>query len=326
MWNSDFTTLKVDSSDVDILLKLDNIKRSSLEHLSGRLEFPEPGFHLDFTARTGALKQFEHAHQMCLIHATHFEMATKVKTTYLLDAYLWAALPLNAVAIYSAARSLMELRLVTNYVAHLLREALNGSLAEWRERGERFFSVILRARFGTSDPNLQAALQLEGCPGAVLQPFRIAHARKFAAQQHPWIEAHYALLCDFVHPNLSSQRTAGGYAGEQQIAHSSGGGMLVLSKPASIIHYRFPMPEPGRRAVTQTAEHALENVVALIAATNEMPRTPYGEDELLKKTGSRVGLKMALPVRPRPSVGRNEPCPCGSGKKFKKCHGEPTIN
>jgi hypothetical protein len=22
------------------------------------------------------------------------------------------------------------------------------------------------------------------------------------------------------------------------------------------------------------------------------------------------------------NVGRNEPCPCGSGKKFKKCHGE----
>jgi len=23
-----------------------------------------------------------------------------------------------------------------------------------------------------------------------------------------------------------------------------------------------------------------------------------------------------------PKVGRNEPCPCGSGKKFKKCCGE----
>lgn len=23
-------------------------------------------------------------------------------------------------------------------------------------------------------------------------------------------------------------------------------------------------------------------------------------------------------------VGRNDPCPCGSGKKFKKCHGDPT--
>jgi len=26
-------------------------------------------------------------------------------------------------------------------------------------------------------------------------------------------------------------------------------------------------------------------------------------------------------VRPMPKVGRNEPCPCGSGKKFKHCHG-----
>ncbi len=25
--------------------------------------------------------------------------------------------------------------------------------------------------------------------------------------------------------------------------------------------------------------------------------------------------------REAPKVGRNEPCPCGSGKKFKKCHG-----
>ena len=25
--------------------------------------------------------------------------------------------------------------------------------------------------------------------------------------------------------------------------------------------------------------------------------------------------------RPSPKIGRNEPCPCGSGKKFKKCHG-----
>ncbi len=26
-------------------------------------------------------------------------------------------------------------------------------------------------------------------------------------------------------------------------------------------------------------------------------------------------------VRAEPSVGRNDPCHCGSGKKFKKCHG-----
>ena len=29
------------------------------------------------------------------------------------------------------------------------------------------------------------------------------------------------------------------------------------------------------------------------------------------------------PIRNRqPKVGRNDPCPCGSGKKYKKCHGK----
>jgi preprotein translocase subunit SecA len=27
------------------------------------------------------------------------------------------------------------------------------------------------------------------------------------------------------------------------------------------------------------------------------------------------------PIRREPKVGRNEPCPCGSGRKFKHCHG-----
>jgi preprotein translocase subunit SecA len=28
-----------------------------------------------------------------------------------------------------------------------------------------------------------------------------------------------------------------------------------------------------------------------------------------------------VPVRREPKVGRNEPCPCGSGRKYKQCHG-----
>jgi preprotein translocase subunit SecA len=27
-------------------------------------------------------------------------------------------------------------------------------------------------------------------------------------------------------------------------------------------------------------------------------------------------------TREQPKVGRNEPCPCGSGKKYKQCHGK----
>ncbi|HZI49377.1 MAG TPA: SEC-C metal-binding domain-containing protein, partial [Pyrinomonadaceae bacterium] len=31
--------------------------------------------------------------------------------------------------------------------------------------------------------------------------------------------------------------------------------------------------------------------------------------------------KIKTVVRDQPKVGRNDPCPCGSGKKYKKCHG-----
>ena len=32
--------------------------------------------------------------------------------------------------------------------------------------------------------------------------------------------------------------------------------------------------------------------------------------------------KRIEPVRVEQKVGRNEPCPCGSGKKYKQCHGK----
>lgn len=38
--------------------------------------------------------------------------------------------------------------------------------------------------------------------------------------------------------------------------------------------------------------------------------------------GRRPGWRTGPIVRETPKVGRNEPCPCGSGKKYKKCHGK----
>jgi len=40
------------------------------------------------------------------------------------------------------------------------------------------------------------------------------------------------------------------------------------------------------------------------------------------KEETEAKRKVAEPVRSEPKVGRNEPCPCGSGKKYKACHGK----
>ena len=37
--------------------------------------------------------------------------------------------------------------------------------------------------------------------------------------------------------------------------------------------------------------------------------------------GRRPGERLGPIVREEPKLGRNDPCSCGSGKKFKKCHG-----
>ncbi len=37
------------------------------------------------------------------------------------------------------------------------------------------------------------------------------------------------------------------------------------------------------------------------------------------------GEKQKTVRRDQPKVGRNEPCPCGSGKKYKKCHGATAV-
>ncbi|KRG39256.1 preprotein translocase subunit SecA [Stenotrophomonas panacihumi] len=49
----------------------------------------------------------------------------------------------------------------------------------------------------------------------------------------------------------------------------------------------------------------------------------YGtEDEVADMEGRQGGGAVAQAVREAPKVGRNDPCPCGSGKKFKHCHGQ----
>jgi preprotein translocase subunit SecA len=48
---------------------------------------------------------------------------------------------------------------------------------------------------------------------------------------------------------------------------------------------------------------------------------PGGEGEA-PQAGAAVAAAAAAPmVRSAPKVGRNDPCPCGSGKKYKHCHG-----
>jgi preprotein translocase subunit SecA len=53
----------------------------------------------------------------------------------------------------------------------------------------------------------------------------------------------------------------------------------------------------------------------------DMSRLQTGREEL-SASGSGSAPQKTAPVHVEKQVGRNDPCPCGSGKKFKNCHGK----
>jgi preprotein translocase SecA subunit len=53
----------------------------------------------------------------------------------------------------------------------------------------------------------------------------------------------------------------------------------------------------------------------------EQPRRAPQRQVLMSHGGAAQQAQLKQIKRDEPKVGRNDPCPCGSGKKYKKCHG-----
>jgi preprotein translocase subunit SecA len=80
-----------------------------------------------------------------------------------------------------------------------------------------------------------------------------------------------------------------------------------------------PMPEPRARRAPPPAVAAPSSDGAddLFAASSRRVAAPPPVGSGLSSSLGPVGRATAAV----PEVGRNDPCPCGSGKKYKKCHG-----
>ncbi|MBR6708245.1 MAG: SEC-C domain-containing protein, partial [Clostridia bacterium] len=75
----------------------------------------------------------------------------------------------------------------------------------------------------------------------------------------------------------------------------------------------FPRVEPVTRV--EVAKPLVEG----FAGGQVPPRAPGGASPAVRPASA--GTAGTPIVRQTPKVGRNDPCPCGSGKKYKKCCG-----
>lgn len=83
-----------------------------------------------------------------------------------------------------------------------------------------------------------------------------------------------------------------------------------------VIHAHEPGPTPDTAFVDFAAYYAAENAEHALHEKSEFARL---DGRWLYTRTVRNGPAPAKP--PAPKAGRNDPCPCGSGKKFKHCCG-----
>lgn len=86
---------------------------------------------------------------------------------------------------------------------------------------------------------------------------------------------------------------------------------LVLSHPTS--------PSPSGAIGQEIDVVTPEGVTSRVQPSPVSSASGESADGRARIAAARVPF--AQPVRGKAPVGRNDPCPCGSGKKYKKCHG-----
>ncbi|MGL4315792.1 MAG: preprotein translocase subunit SecA [Pseudomonas sp.] len=83
----------------------------------------------------------------------------------------------------------------------------------------------------------------------------------------------------------------------------------------SFVQIRREDPAEEEERLRREAESMAQRMQFQHAEASAMPMADEADAE------GDVAVAVA-PVRVEPKIGRNEPCPCGSGKKYKHCHGQ----
>ena len=80
---------------------------------------------------------------------------------------------------------------------------------------------------------------------------------------------------------------------------------------------RRKVVEAGAEGKVDEGEQMLAAVARARAAKGKAAQQPQAQQR-----AADLDAKVEPVRRDKPKVGRNDPCPCGSGKKYKKCHGK----
>jgi len=98
-------------------------------------------------------------------------------------------------------------------------------------------------------------------------------------------------------------------------------GQLLDSVKNEVTKVLMTIRVQSSEQLDQAAEEMEERAEHIANVTYTAP-TETGEVETTVDAETVSATKFTVAQGGQPRIGRNDPCPCGSGKKYKQCHGQ----
>jgi preprotein translocase subunit SecA len=102
-------------------------------------------------------------------------------------------------------------------------------------------------------------------------------------------------------------------------------GLRAMAQRDPLVEYQregYELFSAMMDAIKEEIAGLLFNIEVSVEPTSNSVTAPGLESKALPVTGLQYTAADESGVRTTGEVSRNAPCPCGSGKKFKRCHGE----
>jgi len=149
-------------------------------------------------------------------------------------------------------------------------------------------------------------------------------------QKDPLIEYKQEAYSMFVELMADLRKSVATHAFRTQLA--------IRDQPRPAMPRRLILSGPGDGSGTgaptstglgpaQVQESPVDPLAAAMAGSQQVrrrpsePRPSTDVRNLQTNRGDDGGSPTQQPIRVEQKIGRNDPCPCGSGRKYKKCHG-----
>ncbi|MBR6427984.1 MAG: SEC-C domain-containing protein, partial [Clostridia bacterium] len=98
-------------------------------------------------------------------------------------------------------------------------------------------------------------------------------------------------------------------------------GLNAYAQRNPISEYRIAAADLFDEMVESIKEDTVRMLLSVQPRRQEIKRVEVAKVTGEGFSGGQMVKKKPVVLKKAEKVGRNDPCPCGSGKKYKKCHG-----